>query len=187
MFQKSESRLLKLVPKELKSEYWRELYALLRKMLLSPWSHPPFAFFFFFGVLLLGASGVWFTVCKQLFAESFSLIEVTASIAVFFPALCLASTWDIIFPEDNNRSLRSLAVLIATVAVSLAILSLLLAQKDSYWAIVPAVTGLLFGVVSWVLANGENPNLMASRNINEAIGGDLDRPILGSLDEYHND
>lgn len=134
--------------------HWRHLKKSLLDRTLRPWQHPSFVLYFLVAVVLIGAAGIWLEVHKLLFGavDCASGSALRTALITFFPALAGSACMQIVLAEDEQKSMRAVAICLLTVltAVALCISPATVRETAAIWI---AATCSLIALWTWWIAN----------------------------------
>lgn len=95
---------------------WKRLGRELKRRSVDPLGHVSFVSYFIVAVLIVGGAGIWTELRNYLIfvptieLPNASLASLRTSAITFFPALAGSSCMQLIWAEDQERSLRAFAV-----------------------------------------------------------------------------
>lgn len=143
---------------------WAILGRELMRRTIQPASHVSFALYFFVAVIVLGAAGIWLELYAYLsFAavpyQSPSAAALRTAVTTFFPALAGTSCMQLIWENDDFRSLRAFATS-ALVVLFLAALAIAPATVSNSAALWVGCVASCLAFWTWWIANAEQKGLM---------------------------
>jgi len=170
---------------EKKTGSWSAVGRELSKRTCDPLSHFSFVAYFLIAVVVLGGMGVWLELYSHLFLEhttpenTRSLASVRTALITFFPALAGSACMQLIWAENNQKSLRAFA---AAVLVLLTMGALMIAPTAVRHEVALGV-GAFFSLIAlwtWVIANAKQQDLLdpdaplGKKDLNAELAGNLD-------------
>lgn len=149
---------------EQRSASWAILGRELKRRTIEPASHVSFALYFFVAVIVLGGAGIWLELYTYLFQATPekpdpSAAALRTAVTTFFPALAGTSCMQLIWENDDFRSLRAFATsaLVVLFIAALAIAPATVTTSTALW--VGGVASCL-AFWTWWIANAEQEGLM---------------------------
>lgn len=172
---------------EHRSASWAILGRELKRRTVQPAGHVSFALYFFVAVILLGGAGIWLELYSFMShvatpdKPTASAAALRTAVITFFPALAGTSCMQLIWENDDFRSLRAFATsaLVVLFLAALAIAPSTISTSAALWV------GCLASCVAfwtWWIANAEQRGLldldpdapMGKKDPNADLAGDLD-------------
>lgn len=166
---------------------WVTLFRELRKRTVEPASHASYVMYFCVAVVLVGGSGVWLEMHSYLFfaptpeqpIPSTSALRI--AVITFFPALAGSSCMQLIWAENQHKSLRAFAItaLALLTGVVIAIAPSVVSNSAALWT---GVAASIVALWTWWIANAKQQDLL---DIDAATGKkDTGGELPGNLDEF---
>lgn len=168
-----------------KSGSWSAVGRELIKRTFDPLSHFSFVAYFFIAVFVLGGMGVWLELYSHLFLahatpeNAHSLASVRTALITFFPALAGSACMQLIWAEDNQKSLRAFAVAVLVLLTMGALMIAPTAVRHEVALGVGAFCSLV-ALWTWVIANAKQQDLLdadaplGKKDPNAELAGNLD-------------
>ena len=163
---------------------WIELGDEIKRRLWEPCKMPPFIFYFFAAIVIVGGIGVWIEVFTA------NWMSVPTALSTYLLALSATSAADLILideSEDVSRtlalSLRMFAFLLLIAGVVLAIISLLINTNQvsaRYWC---SIAGVVIALLLYWIANADSRRFDRFPPPKEFIGGDAEEELKGSMED----
>lgn len=136
---------------------YQELFADLKKRLVTPWDEPSFLFYFLFIVCIISPAGVWLALINKTLPETVGM-NALSNLSTYFFSLsvtsCLAFV-NIQRKENKDNSIVFLACLIGAIQVATFLLAVFLNRLR----LIPALIGLGISLTLWVIANSDNSDI----------------------------
>lgn len=171
-----------------RSESWVRLGRELKKRTVDPIGHVSFTLFFLVAVILLGGAGVWlelhsyFSYVPTAEKPTASLAALRTAVITFFPALAGSSCMQLIWVNDELKSLRAFAT---SILVILFIAAVAIAPDKISTNLALVIGGISSCIAFWMwwIANADHPGLkdiddpdasLGNRDPSGELSGDLD-------------
>ncbi len=159
---------------------------LLMDFLIQRWKNPKgnstFYIYFWLAIVGVGGAGIWAEVFPPIVKGSWdwNWAGIAAGLYTFFPAVAVASAFDLILPDKQMRSVRAFGV--AVLLIALGWLFLCANIPCAYVAILTGAIGAVASLVVWRVANGLNPALQdfEQAQAETSIGGSDNNIPAGS-------
>lgn len=156
-----------------KATSWSLLRTELRVRTMKPLAHASFVLYFAGAVLLIGAGGIWLEIYSLLLLPN--AVDPSASpasglrtaVITFFPALAGSSCMQLVLAEDQQKYLKTFALVLMVVIGILAI-GLTPAAIGTGTAIFVGAIASVVALWTWWIANAKQLDL---------LDGDLDAPL----------
>jgi hypothetical protein len=168
---------------------WEILYRELKERTLIPFRHFSFVAYFFIAVFAVSGAGVWLEIYNFFLIPPDLASEPTAplrtAIVTLIPALAGSATLQVIWAENNKKSLRAFAALILFVLtfVALAISPTKAVSKE--FALTIGGIAAFAAMWMWWIANAKQQDFLDPIDPDAPVGKkDLDEKLSGSLDEF---
>jgi hypothetical protein len=168
---------------------WESLYKELKERTLEPFKHFSFVAYFFIAVFAVSGAGVWLEIYNFFLIQPDLASEPTASlrtaIVTLIPALAGSATLQVIWAENNKKSLRAFAALILFILtfVALAIAPIKAVPKE--FALTIGGIAAFVAMWMWWIANAKQQDFLDPIDPDAAVGKkDLDGKLSGNLDEF---
>lgn len=156
--------------------YWAHLGDYLARKWHAPRNHPTFFFYLFIAVIGAGGLGIWSAIFR---GELKAFVE---SLYTYFPAVAMASAFELILPHANKKYERSLAISIAAVLSVLAFV--MVSISAGIFCIILGILGYFLSLALWWIANAENKTLHDTPIAEAAIGGDVNKQPKGDTSGF---
>jgi hypothetical protein len=167
--------------------HWPALGRELSQRTTQPISHPSFVIFFIVVIFGVVPTGFWIELYSYYASGQKSAATLRTSFISVVPAFVAATTLQLIWAENEKRSLRAFSIF----ALSTCMLGLVFCASEAisnnvalFWGSVSAVIALWM----WWIANANQRELMDEQpdiSHDYSIGGALSNsPLAGSLDEF---
>ena len=168
---------------------WSSLYKELKERTLIPFGHFSFVAYFFIAVFAVSGAGVWLEIYNFFLIGPDPASEPTAplrtAIVTLIPALAGSATLQVIWAENNKKSLRAFAALILFV---LTFIALAISPTKAVSKEVALTIGGIAAVAAmwmWWIANAKQEDFLDPIDPDAAVGKkDMDEKLAGSLDEF---
>lgn len=154
-----------------------------------PARHPSFVFFFFVAIVIVGPVGVWFELYGYAIKIPLNAGPLRSSFTSFVPAFLAATCMQLIWAEDQRKSLRAFSILIFAICTA----GLLLCNSSHVVDERAVQIGFVLVTLAmwmWWIANANQKEFMDDKNqfFTNPIGGDnIDAPLRGNLDGFNTD
>ncbi|GEM_PF-2230978 len=159
--------------------YWRHLGSYVARKFCVPWRHPTYLFYLFVAIVGAGGLGIWSVLYNGGDNE-----KIVASLYTYFPAVAMASAFELILPKSNEKYVRSFALFVLFI---LALVAFVIgANPAKPYSLYLGIFGAGGAIALWWLANAENENLHDSPELESkaAIGGDVGKPVVGDTNDF---
>ncbi|MYM87699.1 hypothetical protein GTP91_10955 [Rugamonas sp. FT82W] len=169
--------------------HWRQLGVELKRRTTMPLEHPSFVFFFLVAILIVGPIGVWVELYGYITRIPPNAAPLRSSFTSFVPAFLAATCMQLIWAEDQRKSLRAFSILILAVCT----VGLLFCNSRDFADGRAIFLGFILVALSmwmWWVANANQKEFMDSNNqfMTNPIGGEnVDGPLQGNLDGFNTD
>lgn len=148
-----------------KGASWAILGRELKRRTIQPASHVSFALYFFVAVIVLGGAGIWLEMYAYLFYVATpegpgpSAAALRTAVTTFFPALAGTSCMQLIWENDEFRSVRAFATsaLVVLFLAALAIAPTVVTTSAALWI---GGAASFLALWTWWIANAEQEGLM---------------------------
>lgn len=161
---------------------WTGLGKELKKRTVEPLGHPSFVIYFVVAQIIAGGAGIWLELCTYLLSSSpTSLAALRTALITFFPAVVGSACLQIIWAEDDNRTLRAFATFMLIVMSIFALLIGLLTVIPNCRAILLGACASAVSLWVWWIANAKQKDLL---DPDAALGGDTDSGLPGDLSKF---
>ncbi|MDP2450746.1 MAG: hypothetical protein Q8M93_04735 [Polaromonas sp.] len=173
-----------------KNGSWAILGRELQKRTFEPFGHFSFVAYFLLAVCAVGGTGIWleaysyFLLPPDPTGTPNSLSPLRTAVITFFPALAGSASLQLIWAENNQKSLRAFAVLVIFALTIVAVFiapSVAVHHKTALW-----VGGFasIVALWTWWIANAHQKDLLdpvldpdvtlGKKNPTAELAGDLD-------------
>lgn len=150
---------------ENQNDSWSILGKELKRRTVQPKRHVSFALYFFIAVVVLGGAGIWLELYAYISqpttssGPSPSAGALRTAVITFFPALAGTSCMQLIWENDDFRSLRAFATsaLVVLFLTALAIAPAAVTTTAALWIGCAASFAALW---TWWIANADQQGLM---------------------------
>ena len=159
----------------------------LRHRWNNPKGNTTFHFYFWIAVVGVGGAGVWAEFIPPLVRGTWdwNWKGLAAGLYTFFPAIAVASAFDLILPDKQLRSVRAFGAGVLLFALSW--LFLCANIPEPCISILAGIVGAIASLAVWRIANGLNPALQdfESATAETSVGGKDNNMPAGSDDGYN--
>jgi len=156
------------------TNYYSEFGEYLKKQFASPIRHPTFLLYLLIAVIGAGGLGIWVSMYRQ------DMGNFIVSLFTYFPAIAMASGFELILKEDQRKFVKSGAFAMASILILIAILVASLPVGIA--SLIIGVIGYVLSLAFWWVANAENTILHdTSPPAKVTIGGDVNQETNGDI------
>ncbi|MDG7001768.1 MAG: hypothetical protein JRN15_21950 [Nitrososphaerota archaeon] len=138
-------------------ERWSSIEALqdfLKTRLTAPWGHFTFLAFFIIGIIGVGGFGLWKEFYTAFHLDKWSAIPFISALQTYFPAIAVASTFELVTAEKHPKYVRSFAFVMTLLIFALAFLTAM--PISVAIALSFGILGAIVAIALWVIGNAEN-------------------------------
>jgi len=154
--------------------YFHELGQYLKSQFIAPIGHPTFWLYLIIAVIGAGGLGIWVAIYQR------DVQDIVAALFTYFPAIAMASGFELILKDDQRKFVRSTAFATAVTLILIAVLVASLPRGSLSFAL--GIIGYIISLAFWWVANADNVVLHDTPAPSVAsIGGKIDQPIRGDL------
>jgi hypothetical protein len=133
---------------------WKSFLLDLWSRLVTPWSKPPFFFFFVINIVICGSAGVLITLGHYWFISDYPLLNIPKALSTYFIAILATSAADLNL-KDNNfpKSSSLLSYLILVIGIFLILLTFLFKSNAAF---ITSGIGTILAYLVWIIANSKD-------------------------------
>lgn len=167
------------------AESWnscKALWKFLKKRRDAPRGNFTFYVFLIFAVVGGGGVGIWVALIQAISTGHWEMRTIVSSLYTYFPAVAMASAFELILPDSSQKYVRSFALASISILTVLAIVTAIMPPGPM--SLCFAISGVGLAIAFWWIANAENKTLYDPPPEDAPLGGSPTREAGGDISGF---
>jgi len=138
---------------------WKELGIFIKSRIKIPFAHPEFLGYFILVIIGFGAIGIWACFLNSNIGEDFNHGNMLVNLSTFSVAIIATGSIELMFVKDEVLKYPLLFISLTSIIITAAFFLIVFYNADNNFMYFIAVPLVVFSLLTWWIANGDNVNL----------------------------